>query len=130
MFGYRAYIHIHKDERSKLDDKAKECIFLGYGHDEFGYRLWDPVPRKFIRSKHVVFLEDQIVSDAENSDESQSSLKIPIIPTLVSPFIVHNDHGGAGEDSNNGPAELVDQAPPEPPAPPIEPELRRFTRER
>ena len=30
VFSCRAYIHIPKDERSKLDDKAKECIFLGY----------------------------------------------------------------------------------------------------
>ena len=39
VFGCRAFVHIPKDERSKLDDKAKQCIFLGYGHDEFGYRL-------------------------------------------------------------------------------------------
>ena len=29
VFGCRAYVHICKDKRSKLDDKAKECIFLG-----------------------------------------------------------------------------------------------------
>ncbi|KAK9204253.1 hypothetical protein WN943_014511 [Citrus x changshan-huyou] len=33
----KAYVHIHKDDRSKLDGKAKECIFLGYGHKEFGF---------------------------------------------------------------------------------------------
>ena len=26
VFGCREYIHILKDERSKLDDKAKKCI--------------------------------------------------------------------------------------------------------
>ena len=84
VFGCRVYVHIPKDEISKLDDKAKECIFLGYGHEEFGYRLWDPVARKLIRSKDVMFLKDQIVGDVKKSDESQSSLKIPIIPTSVS----------------------------------------------
>ena len=29
VFGCRTYVHISKDERSKIDDKAKECIFLG-----------------------------------------------------------------------------------------------------
>ena len=29
VFGCRAYVHIRKDKKSKLDDKAKECIFLG-----------------------------------------------------------------------------------------------------
>ena len=35
----RAFVHIPKEERSKLDVKAKPCIFLGYGLEEFGYKL-------------------------------------------------------------------------------------------
>ena len=93
VFGCRAYVHIPKDERSKFDDKAKECIFLGYGHKEFGYRLWNPLARKLIISRDVVFLKDQIVSDAEKSDKSQSSPEIPIFPTSVSSLIAHNDMG-------------------------------------
>ena len=27
--------------RGKLDPKTRPCIFLGYGDDEFGYRVWD-----------------------------------------------------------------------------------------
>ena len=46
VFSCKVYIHIPKDERSKLHDKAKECIFLGYGHEEFGYVLYDPVAKK------------------------------------------------------------------------------------
>ena len=42
VFGCKAYVHIPKDERSKLDDKRKPCIFLGYSHKEFGYRIYDP----------------------------------------------------------------------------------------
>ena len=129
LFGCRAYVHIPKDDRSKLGDKAKECIFLYYGHEAFGYRLWDPVTRKLIRNRDVVFLEDQIVSDEEKNDRSQSSPEIYIIPTSVSTLIVHDDHGGIGEDNDDGPAEPVEQAPPESLAPPVEPELRRSTRE-
>ena len=58
--------------------------------------------RKLIRSRDVVFLENQIVSDAEKSDESQPSPEIPIIPTSVSPPAIHNDYGKAGEDNNDG----------------------------
>ncbi|PKI48889.1 hypothetical protein CRG98_030737 [Punica granatum] len=32
VFGCRASVHIRRDERSKLDTKAKQCIFLGYAH--------------------------------------------------------------------------------------------------
>lgn len=39
VFRCRAFVHIPTDERSKLDAKSKECIFLGYGNEEFGYGL-------------------------------------------------------------------------------------------
>ena len=43
-------MHVPKDERKKLDDKAKECIFVGYGDEKFEFRLWDPKVKKLIRS--------------------------------------------------------------------------------
>jgi hypothetical protein len=39
MFGCRAFVHIPRDERSKLVSKVKKCIFTGYRHEEFGYRF-------------------------------------------------------------------------------------------
>ena len=39
VFGCKEFVHIPKDERSKLDVKAKSCIFLRYGHEEFRYML-------------------------------------------------------------------------------------------
>lgn len=75
MFGCRACVYIPKDERYKLDDKTTECIFLGYSHEEFGYRLWDPICIKVIRSINVVFLEVHIASVDEGS-KHQSSTKV------------------------------------------------------
>jgi len=49
-------LFILRDERSKLDGKFKQCIFLGYGRDDFGYRFWDLVDKKIVRSRDVVFL--------------------------------------------------------------------------
>lgn len=43
MFGCRAFFDVPKYERSTLESKSKEYIFLGYGNEEFGYMLWDPV---------------------------------------------------------------------------------------
>lgn len=31
FFGCKVFVHIPKDERSKLDVKLKQCIFIGYG---------------------------------------------------------------------------------------------------
>ena len=39
VFGCRAFIHVPRDKRSKLDNKTKQCIFLGYSNEDFGYRL-------------------------------------------------------------------------------------------
>ena len=39
VFGHKTFVHVPRDERSKLDNKTKRCIFLGYSNEEFGYRL-------------------------------------------------------------------------------------------
>ncbi|GJZ30517.1 putative RNA-directed DNA polymerase [Tanacetum coccineum] len=68
VFGCKASVHIPKDERSKLDVKGKPCVFLGYGQDEFGYRLYDPVQKKLVRSRDVVFEEDLTLKDVEKAE--------------------------------------------------------------
>ncbi|GKF55180.1 retrovirus-related pol polyprotein from transposon TNT 1-94 [Tanacetum coccineum] len=60
VFGCKASVHIPKDERSKLDVKNKPCVFLGYGQDELGYRLYDPVQKKLVRSRDVESMEFSI----------------------------------------------------------------------
>ena len=65
MFGCRAFVHVLKDERSKLDNKTKQCIFLGYSNEEFGYRLWDSATKKIIKSRDVVFFKDQTIEDLD-----------------------------------------------------------------
>ena len=69
VFGCRAFVHIPKDERAKLDAKTKECIYLRSPKDEFGYRLWDPINKKVVRSRDVVFFEDQTIEDIKNSEK-------------------------------------------------------------
>ena len=73
MFGCRAFVHIPRDERSKFDSKIKQCIFLGYPKDEFGYRLWCPTKRKIVRIRDIVFFEDQTIIDKENLGKSTAS---------------------------------------------------------
>lgn len=69
--GCMAYVYILKNERSKLDEKPKKCVFVGYGLDEFGYRFFDPVQWKIIRSRDVILKEDYTIEDidkVENKD--------------------------------------------------------------
>ena len=60
IFGCEAFVHIPKENRTKLDDKSMKCIFLGYVYEEFGYRLLDPVKHKIIRSRDVIFNESKM----------------------------------------------------------------------
>ena len=48
-FGCEAFVHIDKDDRTKLEAKSRV--------DDFGYRLQDLKNRKIIRSRDVVFNE-------------------------------------------------------------------------
>jgi hypothetical protein len=72
VFGCKAFAHVPKENRLKLDDKTLPCIFLGYGNEEFGFRLWDPIKRKIVRSRDVVFYEDQFYGDADKPEKSKS----------------------------------------------------------
>ena len=58
VFGSDAYAHVLKEERRKLDSKAKKCILVGYGEETKGYRLYDPTRAKIIFSRDVVFKEN------------------------------------------------------------------------
>ncbi len=67
VFGCEAYTHIPKDERRKLDAKAKKCILVGYGKETKGYRLYDPSGVKIFFSRDV-FKENDIDNEVEATD--------------------------------------------------------------
>ena len=57
VFRCPAYAHIAGDERSKLDAKSRQCIFLGYHKREKGFKLWDPKANKVVIARDVIFDE-------------------------------------------------------------------------
>lgn len=93
LFGCRAFVHVPKDERSKLYDKAKKSIFLGYADEKLGYKLWDPVDNKVIKSKDVVFLKDQKIEDFEKVEKPQSIVDDLVVMDSVLFPIIHDDDG-------------------------------------
>ena len=82
-------MHVPKEQRSKLDYKATPCIFLGYGGEDFGYRLWDPYQKKFIRSRDVVFYADQTIGDSDK--EAQPDGAVRGVDPLASDEESHDD---------------------------------------
>ena len=58
MFGSIAYAHVPDQERTKLDDKSKKYMFIGYDPSYKGYRLYNSSSRKVIFSWDVEFDEE------------------------------------------------------------------------
>ena len=57
IFGCPTYVHVQSRERSKLDSKSRKCVFLDFEKSVKGYRLWDPISKKMVTSKDVIFDE-------------------------------------------------------------------------
>ncbi|RVW83982.1 Retrovirus-related Pol polyprotein from transposon TNT 1-94 [Vitis vinifera] len=83
VFGYKAFSHVPKEWRLKLEDKALTYIFVGYGYEEFRYMLWDLVNRKIIKSRNVIFHEDHTFVDINSIEKSKDLIGDSVDHTLV-----------------------------------------------
>ena len=101
MFGCKAFVHILKEERTKLDEKSTLCIFVGYADEEFGYGLWDPEKRKIIRSRDVVFLQDKKLHTTGSQNEKQQVVQHEVVdsfPVNLQPMYNNNGEDIVGDD--------------------------------
>ena len=64
------YMHVPKEKRRNLDDKAEKCILVGYSDEQKGYKCYNPRTKVVPVSRDVVF------------EESASWYQLPIKPTL------------------------------------------------
>ena len=69
-----------KEKRSKLDPKFEPRIFIGYGEDQFGFRLWSLTDKKIIRSRDVIFNEKVF---PHSKDETPNREFIPLLNTQL-----------------------------------------------
>ena len=69
IFGCKAFAHIPKEDRRKLDAEAIKCIFIGYCTDQKAYKMYDPSTHKVFVSRDVIFhehVDKQIKEDEHN----------------------------------------------------------------
>ena len=59
VFGCVAFVHLHKNQRTKLEPCAVRCIFLGYGTNKKGYRCYDPTKKRVYVTMDVTFVESE-----------------------------------------------------------------------
>ncbi|KAI3740618.1 hypothetical protein L2E82_31087 [Cichorium intybus] len=101
VFGCKAFAHVSSQLRKKLDLKSTPCIFIGYGDEEFGYRLWDPELKKVIRSRDVIFYEDQYY-DFKASINEQQSFKVPEMISETKDDIPTDEQNNEVDDADQG----------------------------
>lgn len=99
VFGSDAYAHVPKEERRKLDSKAKKCIFVGYGNETKGYRLYDPTRARIIFSRDVLFKEMCGTESTESEGEQYVQ------------FDLSSDEASLESGSEQEPAESAAQPP-------------------
>lgn len=77
VFGCQAFVHIPKDERKNWTPSLRS-FFVGYGTTTKGYRLYDPLRKKIIHSRDIIFNEQKY-----GFDETSESLKEPEQPVYL-----------------------------------------------
>ena len=78
VFGCASYVHVPKENRSKLNKKAETCIFIGYKDGVKDYKLWNPETKKTVYSLDVVFREVKDVSKHEFLPRPEEPEKIEL----------------------------------------------------
>ena len=76
MFGCIAYAYVPDVKRKKLDDKGVKCIFLGISEHSKAYKLLNPITKKIVISRDVVFVED---STWNWSDKGANQQHLPVL---------------------------------------------------
>ena len=81
--GCVAYAEVPKETRRKLDPNARKCIFIGYALSCKQYRLYNPVSKRLIISRDVVFSEKESYHTravGERGEKILHYLPMPIVP--------------------------------------------------
>lgn len=94
VFGTKCYVHIPAQNRTKLENTAKQMRFIGYEDGSKAYRCYDALNRKLVVSRDVRFVQARMHQGAisidffskKNSSESTENTK-------------NDDTGNENEDS-------------------------------
>ena len=68
VFGCVTFVHLHKNQRTKLDPCALRCVFMGYGLHQKGYRCYHPSSRRMYTTMDVTFSESEMYYSSASSN--------------------------------------------------------------
>ena len=106
VFGSLCYVHITKHNRTKLDLKARKCLFVGYDAHRKGCKCMDPVTKKIVTSCNVVFVEvSTLYPDFVHEENFEF---VPLIDSCIELIPLEsesNERGMLKSTSQNDPAQ-------------------------
>jgi len=76
VFCSISYVHVDDQVRTKLDDKSKKMIFVGYDQKSKGYKLYNPNEGNMLISRDVKFNEEGAWDWKVNNSEKYDFLLI------------------------------------------------------
>jgi len=92
-FGYEAFVHINKENRTKLEAKSKKSTFIGYGVNDFGYRLYDYENHKIIRSRDVIFNEKVLYKNQlQEKKQEKENIEYTVLDDIIGKVMVLENH--------------------------------------
>ncbi|KAL0461885.1 UNVERIFIED_CONTAM: hypothetical protein Slati_0076100 [Sesamum latifolium] len=97
VFDCVAFVHLHRHLRNKLEPRALQCVFVGYGLHQKGYRCYHPPSRKLYVTRDVVFHEDKMYYSTPESPIQGEMINELQTLDLHTVDIINNDI----EDANN-----------------------------
>ena len=63
VFGCKAFAHVSKKQRQKLDDRSIFCIFIGYEMRDLAIGYGIQKKKRILRSRDIVFHEEETMPD-------------------------------------------------------------------
>lgn len=116
VFGCVGHVHISDAKRTKLEDKSVCCVLLGFSDESKGYRMFDPVSKKIIISRDVVFEEDrewdwdtsyeaEQLMELEWGDNNEDIVAEEVMDREEGEEVTEEGHRAENRDANDSSAE-------------------------
>jgi hypothetical protein len=81
VFGCQCFVSTHPTRPSKFDPRAHECVFIGYPHDQKGYKLYNLTTKNILVSRDAIFFEHVFPFKPSPVPHSRSH-SLNLIPTI------------------------------------------------
>lgn len=105
VFGCKVFVHVPKETRKSIDDKARECVYLGHDDNQRAYLVYDG--KNVFLASSVVFKEDEYAYTKSNTTLTKSTTtrtkttNIIVSPATSNPYSVLANNNDDDDDDDD-----------------------------